>query len=235
VETALDKRRNRANLPEQWIQDEIREGTLMVDLEGEVIGQVNGLSVHQMGDYSFGRPCRITAQTFVGNKGVIDIQREAELAGHIHSKGVMILAGYLAGQFAGSHPFALSATLTFEQGEIQPIGGANEKIEGFFESCRKRGLTGNQGVIIPTRNIKHLALRRPIVEAVEAGKFCVLGVNRIEEALELLTGKLAGERDTNGQFPDDTIFGLAAKRLEEMANIVATWGEQAPKAAIEEE
>jgi lon-related putative ATP-dependent protease len=275
VETALDKRRHRANLPEQWIQDEIREGTLMVDLEGEVVGQVNGLSVHQMGDYAFGRPCRITAQTFVGNKGVIDIQREAELAGHIHSKGVMILSGYLAGQFAGSHPFALSATLTFEQtysevegdsaavaelvailsslsgipirqhlavtgsvnqlGEIQPIGGANEKIEGFFESCQKRGLTGNQGVIIPARNIKHLALRRPIVEAVDAGKFGVFGVNRIEEALELLTGKPAGERNTAGQFPDDTIFGLAAKRLEEMAEIVAEWGEQAPQAATKEE
>ncbi len=275
VETALDKRRHRSNLAEQWIQDEIREGTLMVDLEGEVIGQVNGLSVHQIGDYAFGRPCRITARTFVGNKGVIDIQREAELAGHIHSKGVMTLAGYLAGKFAGSHPFALSATLTFEQtysevegdsaavaelvailsslsgipirqnfavtgsvnqlGEIQPIGGVNEKIEGFFESCQKRGLTGNQGVVIPARNIKQLALRQHIVEAVEAGKFCVLGVNRIEEALELLTGKPAGERDTNGQFPDNTIFSLAAKRLEEMAKIVATWGEGAPQGAAEEE
>lgn len=268
VETALEKRRHRSNLAEQWIQDEIREGTLMVDLEGEVIGQVNGLSVHQMGDYAFGRPCRITTQTFVGSKGVIDIQREAELAGHIHSKGVMTLSGYLAGKFAGSHPFALSATLTFEQtysevegdsaavaelvailsslsgipihqnlavtgsvnqlGEVQPIGGVNEKIEGFFESCDKRGLTGNQGVIIPARNIKHLALRRSIVEAVEAGKFYVLGVNRIEEALEILTGKPAGERDANGQFPEDTIFGLAATRLEEMAKIVVTWGEQVP-------
>lgn len=275
VETALEKRRFRSNLVEQWVQDEIREGTLMVDLEGEVVGQVNGLSVYQIGDYAFGRPCRITARTFVGSKGVIDIQREVELAGHIHSKGVMTLAGYLAGQFAGSHPFALSATLTFEQtysevegdsaavaelvailsslscvpvrqyfavtgsvnqlGEVQPIGGVNEKIEGFFESCQKRGLTGNQGVIIPARNIKQLALRRPVVEAVEAGKFSVLGINRIEEALEILTGKPAGERDETGKFPEHTIFGLAAKRLEEMAQIVASWGEEGKEAPTEKE
>jgi len=275
VETALDKRRHRSDLAEQWIQDEIREGTLMVDLEGEVVGQVNGLSVHQIGDYAFGRPCRITARTFVGNKGVIDIQREAELAGHIHSKGVLTLAGYLAGHFAGSHPFALSATLTFEQtysevegdsaavaeivailsslskvpicqnfavtgsvnqlGEIQPIGGVNEKIEGFFESCQKRGFTGNQGVIIPARNIKQLALRRPIVEAIEAGKFSVLGVSRIEEALEILTGKPAGERDHTGTFPDQTIFGLADKRLEEMADIAASWGDQGKETSLDKE
>ncbi|GIW54036.1 MAG: hypothetical protein KatS3mg082_0440 [Nitrospiraceae bacterium] len=115
VETAIKRKRHRADLPEQWIQDEIKEGTLIVNLDGEVVGQVNGLSVHQMGDYVFGRPCRITARTFVGTKGLIDIQREAELAGRIHSKGVMILAGFLAGKFAGAHPFALSASLTFEQ------------------------------------------------------------------------------------------------------------------------
>jgi len=266
VDTAIEKKRYRANLPEQWLQDEIKEGTLMVDLTGEVVGQVNGLSVHLMGDYSFGRPCRITARTFVGTKGVIDIQREAELSGRIHSKGVMIIAGYLAGKFAGSHPFALSATLTFEQtysevegdsasvaelaailsslaetpvhqglavtgsvnqlGEIQPIGGVNEKIEGFFESCRKRGLTGEQGVIIPARNTKHLALRRDVVEAVEAGTFTIYGVNRIEEALELLTGLPAGERDAEGRYPDDSLFGRAAKRLAEMAKIVASWKER---------
>lgn len=265
VETAVAKKRRRSNMAEEWIQDEIREGTLIVDLEGEVIGQVNGLSVHEMGDYAFGCPCRITAQTFVGNKGVIDIQREAELAGEIHSKGVMTLSGYLAGKFAGDQPFALSTTLTFEQtysevegdsaavaelaavlsslagvpirqylavtgsvnqlGEIQPIGGVNEKIEGFFESCKKHGLTGNQGVIIPARNTKHLALSREVVHAAEAGKFMVYGVNRIEEALELLTGVPAGERDTEGHFPADTLFGRAAQRLEEMAEVVAALGE----------
>jgi len=265
VATAIAKKRYRANLPEQWIQDEIKEGTLMVDLDGEVVGQVNGLSVHLLGDYAFGRPCRITARTFVGTKGVIDIQRESELSGHIHSKGVMTLAGYLAGKFAGGHPFALSATLTFEQtysevegdsdsaaelaailsslaeapvyqglavtgsvnqlGEVQPIGGVNEKIEGFFESCSKRGLTGSQGVIIPARNTPHLALREDVVAAAEAGTFSIYGVNRIEEALELLTGIPAGERDPDGRYPDDSLYGRVAKRLAEMARIVASWAE----------
>jgi predicted ATP-dependent protease len=241
----------------------------MVDLDNEVVGQVNGLSVHQLGDYAFGRPTRITARTFVGTKGVIDIQREAELAGHIHSKGVMTLAGYLAGKFAGTHPFALSATLTFEQtysevegdsaavaelaallssladlpirqylavtgsvnqlGEIQPIGGVNEKIEGFFESCSRRGLTGKQGVVIPARNTKHLALRRDMVDAVEAGKFTVYAVNTMDEAIELLTGVPAGERGLEGEYPPDTVYGRAARRLEELAQAVAEWSEAETK------
>ncbi len=264
VEQALASKRHRANLPEQWVQDQIKEGTLLVDLEGEQIGQVNGLSVHLIGDYAFGRPCRITARTFVGSEGVIDIQREAELSGHIHSKGVMTLAGFLAGKFAGAHPFALGASLTFEQtyseiegdsaavaelaailssladtpirqelavtgsvnqlGEIQPIGGVNEKVEGFFESCKAHGLTGTQGVIIPARNAKHLALRRDVVDAVKAGRFSVFGVNTVEEALELLTGLPAGERKADGQYPEDSLYGRAARRMAEMARIVANWG-----------
>jgi predicted ATP-dependent protease len=237
----------------------------MVDLQGEVVGQVNGLSVYELGDYAFGRPTRITARTYVGTKGVIDIQREVELAGNIHSKGVMTLAGFLAGKFAGMQPFALSATLTFEQtyseiegdsaavaeltavlssladlpvrqslavtgsvnqlGEIQPIGGVNEKIEGFFESCKRRGLTGTQGVIIPARNTKHLALNREVVAAVEEGKFAVYGVDHVEQALELLIGVPAGERGPEGTFPPESIYGRTAARLEEMAQIVANWGE----------
>lgn len=268
VETALARKRHRVNLPEQWVQDEIKEGTLIVNLEGEVVGQVNGLSVHQLGDYTFGRPCRITARTFVGTKGIIDIQREAELSGHIHSKGVMTLAGYLAGKFAGVHPFAVSATLTFEQtysevegdsasvaelaailssladvpvrqclaitgsvnqlGEVQPIGGVNEKIEGFFASCQKHGLSGQPGVIIPARNIKHLALHRDVVEAAERGLFAIYGVNTVEEALELLTGYPAGERRPDGHYPPDTLYGRVAKRLAEMAEIVAAQIEGAP-------
>jgi predicted ATP-dependent protease len=177
----------------------------------------------------------------------------------------MTLAGYLAGKFAGSHPFAMSASLTFEQtysevegdsasvaelaailssladlpihqwlavtgsvnqlGEIQPIGGVNEKIEGFFESCSRKGLTGRQGVVIPARNTKHLALRRDVVEAVESGHFSVYAVNTIEEALELLTGIAAGERGLDRAYPPDTVFGRAAQRLEEMAQAVAEWGE----------
>ena len=238
----------------------------MVDLEGETVGQVNGLSIHFLGEYRFGRPCRITARTFVGTKGVIDIQREAELAGHIHSKGVMTLAGFLAGKFAGAHPFALSATLTFEQtysevegdsaalaelaallsslakvpvrqylavtgsvnqlGEIQPVGGVNEKIEGFFESCKRRGLTGKQGVIVPARNIKHLVLGREVVDAVEASKFTVYAVNTVEEGLELLTGMPAGEIGPEGKYPEGTLYGQVARRLEDMARIATSWGEQ---------
>jgi lon-related putative ATP-dependent protease len=270
VDAAVAHKRHRSNLAEHWIQDDIKEGTLMVDLDGDVVGQINGLSVHQLGDYAFGRPIRITARTYVGTKGVIDIQREAELAGMVHSKGVMTLAGYLAGKFAGAHPFAMSASLTFEQtysevegdsaavaelaavlssladlpihqwlavtgsvnqlGEVQPIGGVNEKIEGFFESCSRKGLTGRQGVIIPARNTKHLALRRAVVEAVESGQFCVYAVNTIEEALELLTGVAPGERGLEETYPADTIFGRAAQRLEDMAHAVAQWseGEETP-------
>lgn len=266
VETAIAKQHARENLLEEWIQREIKEGTLMVDVDGETVGQVNGLSVHQIGDFAFGRPCRITARTFVGNKGVIDIQREAELAGHVHSKGVMTLAGYLAGKFAEDQPFFLSATLTFEQtysevegdsaavaeliailsslanvpvrqslavtgsvnqlGEVQPIGGVNEKIEGFFKTCKQRGLTGTQGVVIPARNTKHLALAREVVEAAGAGTFTVYGVDRVEDALELLTGMPAGERGADGKFPPDTIYGRAAHRLAEMARIAAAWEKQ---------
>ena len=269
VEAAVTHKRHRSNLAEHWLQDEIKEGTLIVDLDGEVVGQVNGLSVHQLGDYSFGRPVRITARAYVGTKGVIDIQREAELAGMVHSKGVLTLAGYLAGKFAGSLPLAMNASLTFEQtysevegdsaavaelaavlssladlpirqwlavtgsvnqlGEVQPIGGVNEKIEGFFESCSRRGLTGRQGVIIPARNTKHLALRRGVVEAVESGNFAVYAVNMIEEVLELLTGVAAGQRGLDGTYPPDTVFGRAAIRLEEMAQAVAEWRESEGK------
>jgi len=266
VDAAVTHKRHRSNLAEHWIQDEIKEGTLMVALDGEVVGQVNGLSVHQLGDYAFGRPTRITARTYVGTKGVIDIQREAEMAGVIHSKGVMTLAGFLAGKFAGTHPFAMSASLTFEQtysevegdsaavaelvailssladipvrqwlavtgsvnqlGEVQPIGGVNEKIEGFFESCSRKGLTGKQGVIIPTRNTKHLALRRDVVEAVESGHFAVYAVNTIDEAIELLTGVAAGNRGIDGLYPLDTVFGGAAQRLEELAQAVSHWADE---------
>lgn len=260
VESAIARKRRRSGFPEQWVQDEIQEGTLMVDVSGAVVGQVNGLSVHLLGDTSFGRPSRITARTYVGTKGVIDIQREVELAGSIHSKGVMTLAGYLAGRFASAHPFALSATISFEQayseiegdsaacaelaailssladvpirqdlaitgsvnqlGEVQPIGGANEKIEGFFETCRRRGLTGAQGVILPRRNVRHLGLRPEVVEAVAAGQFHVYAVDRVEEALALLTGVPVGERDEGGGYPEGTLYARVAKRLGELARIV---------------
>jgi predicted ATP-dependent protease len=265
VESAVAGKRYRSSLPEEWVQDEIRDGTLIVNVEGEAPGQVNGLSLYWTGDYAFGCPCRITARTFVGTKGVIDIQREAELGGNVHSKGVLTLSGFLAGKFAASHPFALSATLAFEQtyseidgdsaaaaeliallasladvpvrqylaitgsvnqlGEIQPVGGVNEKIEGFFESCKRSGLTGLQGVVIPARNTRHLALRQEVVEAVQGGRFGVYAVRTVDEAVELLTGMAAGERGAGGKYPENSVYGRAALRLEEMARLVAAWGE----------
>ena len=260
VEKALAQKRRRSNLAEEAIQDEIADGTLIVDLEGEVVGQVNGLSVHQLGDYSFGRPCRITARTFAGTKGVIDIQREAELAGSIHSKAVMTLAGFLNGKFGAALPLALNASLTFEQtyaevegdsatvaelaaslssladvpvrqslavtgsanqlGEVQPVGGVNEKIEGFFESCSKHGVRGH-GVIIPVRNKKHLALRSEVVDAVRDGRFAVYAVDTVDQALELLTGVPAGERGPDGNYPPESLYGRAARRLDEMMKALA--------------
>jgi predicted ATP-dependent protease len=187
----------------------------------------------------------------------------------------MTLAGFLAGKFAGTHPFALTATLTFEQtysevegdsaavaeltailsslsdvpirqclavtgsvnqlGEVQPIGGVNEKIEGFFETCRKRGLTGTQGVVIPARNTKHLALRRDIVEAVEAGRFAVYGINTIEEALELLTGMPAGERGQDGNYPSNSLYGRVVVRLAALADIAASWGDKEKSDRLEQQ
>jgi lon-related putative ATP-dependent protease len=263
VEAAVAHRRHRSDLPEQWVQDEISEGTLIVDFEGEAVGQVNALSVYLLGDYAFGRPCRVTARTFIGTKGIIDIQRESELAGHVHSKAVMTLAGFLAGTFAGGHPFAFNATLTFEQtysevegdsaslaeltailsslanapvsqqiavtgsvnqhGEVQPVGGVNEKVEGFFESCKKHGLTGRHAVVIPARNKKHLALCREVVEAVEAGKFSVYAVSTVAEAVELLTGIPAGTRGPGGEYDPDSLYGRAARRLAEMAKTAGAW------------
>ncbi len=273
VDAAIARKRRRSGFPEQWVQDELEEGTLMVDVSGGVVGQVNGLSVHLLGDIAFGRPSRITARTYVGTKGVIDIQREADLAGNIHSKGVMTLAGYLAGRFAGKHPFALTATLTFEQaysevegdsaacaelaavlsslaevpirqnlaitgsvnqlGEVQPIGGANEKIEGFFETCRRRGLSGEHGVILPRRNVRHLGLRAEVVEAVRAGKFSIYAVDRVEDALELLTGLPAGERQADGSYPAGTLYAKVTARLDELAKIVMRHSEKGPPASGE--
>ena len=194
----------------------------MVDLDGEIVGQVNGLSVHQLGDYSFGRPTRITARTYVGTKGVIDIQREAELAGMIHSKGVLILSGFLAGRYALDGPMSLFASLVFEQsyggvegdsassaelyallsalsglplrqdlavtgsvnqhGDVQAIGGVNEKIEGFFDICKARGLSKKQGVIIPVQNIKDLMLRDDVVQAVKRKEFHIFPIEKIEDS-----------------------------------------------------
>ena len=211
VKKALNEKVHRLNLVEEKIRSLISEGTLMVDVTGEVLGQVNGLSVYDLGDFSFGRPARITAKTFAGRRGVINIEREVQLSGRIHDKGVLILSGYLGWKFAQHHPLSLSASLSFEQsyegidgdsasstelygilssladlpikqgvavtgsvnqkGEIQPIGGVNQKVEGFYDICGVAGLTGEQGVIVPHQNVKNMMLRDDVVDAVREGKF----------------------------------------------------------------
>ncbi len=256
VEKAFAEKIYRSNLYEERIQEEIDERVMMIDVEGSRVGQVNGLVVYSMGDYAFGKPSRITSRTYLGRKGVVNVERESELSGKTHSKGVMILSNYLGGHYAHSHPLSLSASLAFEQsygevdgdsasagelvallssiadvpvkqslaitgsinqhGEIQPIGGVNEKIEGFFQTCRNRGLTGEQGVLIPHQNVRHLHLNREIVKAVEDGRFHIYQVHHIEEALELLTGMETGVRQEDGTSPPGTLNARIADALLEM-------------------
>jgi len=214
------------------LQERIHRGTVLIDTEGAVVGQVNGLSVLQLGAFAFGQPSRITATARFGKGEVVDIEREVKLGGAIHSKGVLILSSFLAARFAKNRPLSLAASLVFEQsyggvdgdsasvaelcallsalsevpirqnlavtgsvnqhGYVQPIGSANQKIEGFFDVCNKRGLTGDQGAVIPASNIKHLMLRQEVCDAVEAGRFHVYAVTTIDEAISLLTGAPAG-------------------------------------------
>jgi lon-related putative ATP-dependent protease len=257
VRRAVEEKEYRSNLIEERIGQLIEEGTIMVDVDGEVVGQVNGLSVYDLGDFSFGKPSRITVQTYVGKEGVVNIERKAELSGRTHDKGVMILSGYLAGRYADTKPLSLSASVCFEQsydmidgdsasstelfailsalaevpirqgiavtgsvnqrGAIQPIGGVNHKIEGFFDVCRVKGLTGRQGVIIPRRNVKNLQLRDAVVDAVREGRFHIWPIEHVDEGIEILTGLPAGERDREGFFPEDSINGRVMHRLDEMA------------------
>ncbi len=257
VQRALEERIYRSNLIEEKIQELIQRGQLYVDVDGAVVGQINGLSVWHLGDYAFARPTRITARAFVGTRGVVNIEREINLSGPIHSKGVLILSGYLGGQYAAQRPLSLSASLTFEQtyeevegdsasaaelyallsvlaevpiqqgiavtgsvnqrGEIQPIGGVNEKIEGFYAVCKAKGLTGRQGVIIPHSNLPNLMLREEVVEAVRDGRFHVWAVRSLDEGLEILTGLPAGQRRPDGTFPEGTLHARVAARLEEFA------------------
>ena len=216
----------------------IEDGTLLIDTEGEKVGQINGLTVMSIGDYSFGKPVRITVNTYTGKKGIIDIEREVELSGSSHSKGILILNGYLGEKFAKDMPLSLTASICFEQlyngvdgdsasstelyallsnlagvpinqgiavtgsvnqkGEIQPIGGVNEKIEGYFEICKLKGLNGKQGVLIPSQNIQNLNLDDEIVNAVKNGKFHIYAVSTIDEGIEILTGVPAGTKDMPG-------------------------------------
>lgn len=221
------------------------------------MGQINGLSIYAAGNYSFGRPNKITARVFLGRAGVVNIEREIALSGPIHSKGVLILTGYLGGQYAQDFPLSLSASLTFEQmyeeiegdsasaaelfallsalaevslsqeiavtgsvnqfGEIQPIGGVNEKIEGFFSVCKALGLTGNQGVIIPKANVQHLMLKDEVVEAVEKNLFHIWAIEKVEEGLEILTGIPAGKREPDGKFTPESIHARVYEKLRQYA------------------
>jgi lon-related putative ATP-dependent protease len=256
VEKAFEEQVYRSNLMEERLQEEIDEQVVMIDVEGTQVGQVNGLVVYALGDYSFGKPSRITSRTYLGRKGVVNVERESELSGKTHSKGVVILANYLGGRYAQQCPLSLSASLAFEQsygevdgdsasageliailssvagipikqslaitgsvnqhGAIQPIGGVNEKIEGFFQSCRNRGLTGDQGVLIPHQNVAHLQLKREVVEAVEAGTFHIYQVRHVDEALTLLTGMEAGARQEDGSFPSGTVNARVQQAFIEM-------------------
>jgi len=251
---AFQEHRFRYSLYEQKVHESYRDGTIMIDVEGAVVGQINGLAVYQIGEYSFGRPVRITAETFMGKPGVVNIEREADLSGRTHDKGVLILSGYLGRVFAQHHPLSLATSITFEQsyddidgdsasaselyailsslsgipirqgiaatgsvnqkGQIQAIGGVNQKIEGFFEVCREKGLTGAQGVIIPCSNVQNLMLRRDVIDAAKKKQFHVYRVATVAEGIEVLTGVPAGQADEDGHFPPGTVFGAVQQKLK---------------------
>jgi predicted ATP-dependent protease len=238
----------------------IEEGTLLVDLEGKRIGQVNGLSVLEIGGYAFGKPVRITSTAALGKAGVINIERESNLSGRFHDKGVHIISGYLRSRFAQDKPLSLAASICFEQsysgvdgdsassteiyalisalaelplrqdiavtgsmnqqGDIQAIGGVNEKIEGFFDVCRIKGLSGTQGVMIPASNVEDLMLRDDLLDAVAAGKFHIWPVAKVEDGIEVLTGMTAGCCNGDGSFQSGTVFAKVNDRLSKMAQMM---------------
>ena len=258
VEKAINERVYRNNRIEERIREMIAEGTLIVDTFGEKVGQINGLAVMDLGDYSFGKPSRITAKTWTGKAGVVNIERETKMSGRIHEKAMFIVTSYLGSTYAIKKPISLSASITFEQlyemvegdsatcaelyallssianvpikqniaitgsmdqnGDVQPIGGVNEKIEGFFELCRLRGLDGSHGVIIPRRNVKHLMVKKDVVDAVKEGKFSIYPIDRVEEGLEILTGMPVGKLKEDGTYPEGTFNFLVVKRLTEISD-----------------
>ncbi len=264
VQQAIDAKEHRLDRIRERSLEEIERRTILIDTDGAKVGQVNGLAVLQMGELSFGRPSRITARVRLGRGEFVDIEREVALGGPLHSKGVLILAGFLGERFGHDHPLALSASLVFEQsyggvdgdsassteayallsalsgvpirqcfavtgsvnqrGEVQPIGGVNEKIEGFFDVCRARGLDGHHGVLIPASNVKHLMLRHDVVEACAAGRFHIYPVETIDQGIEILTGAPAGEQRADGSWPDNTVNGRAAAQLVKFAENLRRFG-----------
>jgi lon-related putative ATP-dependent protease len=269
VQRAIDAQVHRLDRLRSEIQEEIQRRSILIDTEGAEIAQINGLSVLQLGNFAFGQPVRITASIRLGEGKIIDIERETELGGPIHSKGVMILTSYLTARYAADTPLAFGASLVFEQsyegvegdsasvaetcallsaiaqlpikqtlavtgsvnqhGEVQVIGGVNEKIEGFFDVCRARELNGSQAVLIPKDNVKHLMLRQDVIDAVRDGRFHVYPISRIDEAITLLTGVAAGDRDEHGEFPHGTVNYLVEHRLKALAEARRRFEHDGPK------
>jgi ATP-dependent Lon protease len=257
VKDALDAKIERHNLLESKIREMIEQNLLFIDTTGERVGQVNGLSVLEIGGYAFGKPVRITASAAMGKIGIINVERESNLSGRFHDKGVQIISGYIRRTFAQDKPLSLSASVCFEQsysgvdgdsassteiyallsalsgvpirqemavtgsvnqqGDVQPIGGVNQKIEGFYDVCRLKGLTGTQGVLIPAENVDDLMLHDDVIEAVAKGQFHIYPVATIEQGIEILTGAPAGKRNASGKFEPESVFGKADARLSEMA------------------
>jgi len=264
VKEAVDAKIYRANQVEERIQEMIDRGSLFVDTDGEVVGQVNGLAVYSVGDYMFGKPTRITAVTSLGKEGIINIEREADMSGPTHNKGVLILSGFLRNRFAQDKPLSLAASIAFEQsyggidgdsasstelyallsslsgkplrqaiavtgsvnqyGEVQPIGGVNQKIEGFYLCCKNAGLNGKQGVMIPYPNVKDLMLRDEVIQAVKDGTFHIWAVKTIDEGIEILTGIKAGERKKGTNYPKGTINALVNEKLKGLADQMVAYG-----------
>lgn len=259
IQKALNERIERVKKYDTRYLQMIKDESLLIDTDGYEVGQINGLTVITIGDYTFGKPARITASTYVGKNGIINIEREVEMSGASHSKGVLILTGYLGEQFAQEMPLSLTASVCFEQlyggvdgdsassteayailsslsgvainqsiavtgsvnqkGEIQPIGGVNEKIEGFYQICKMRGFNGEQGVIIPIQNVRNLDLSDEIIDTVKKGKFHIYAVKTIDEGIEILTGVPAGKKERNGTFPFGTINYLAYEKLKRFTEI----------------
>lgn len=259
VDKALKENIERVKKYDTRYLEMIKENTLLIDTSNFIIGQINGLTIMSIGTYSFGKPVKITANTYTGKSGIINIEREVELSGSSHSKGVFILSGYLGEMFAQDIPLSLTASICFEQlysgvdgdsasstelyailsslsgipinqsiavtgsvnqkGEIQPIGGVNNKIEGFFQICKMRGLDGTHGVIIPKQNIRNLNLSDEVVQAVREGKFHIYAITNIEEGIEILTGVPAGKKDSSGRFPAGSINYLAYEKLKKYAEV----------------
>ena len=257
VTQAINEQVYRVNRIEERLREVTLEDTIIVDTAGEKVGQVNGLAVLDMGDYSFGRPSRITARTYVGRAGIVNIERETKMSGKIHEKAIFIIASYLGAKYAVSKPISLSASITFEQlyemiegdsatcaemyallssisgvplkqsfavtgsmdqnGDVQPIGGVNQKIEGFFDLCKSRGLDGSHGAIIPQRNVRHLMLKQEVIAALKDGLFTIYSIDKMEEGLEILTGMSAGVLGPEGTYPEDSINNRVMKRLTEIS------------------